>query len=201
MDERLIEKKFGNKYLANKDSYHMGIHHSLGEAIAKRFGGQKICLDSCSGAGFMALMLAKYVDMVISLDVNQEHIQQAKENSKIAGVEHKIRFIDEDVINAIESLDFEAAFLDPDWAKPGDEKGNHVSELSEMNPPADILLAKVFKKTQNVCLRLPKSFNLEKLSNLPLHEVEAVYLENELKFYCIYFGCLMKIEGNSELRV
>lgn len=200
MDEHLIKEKFGNQYFANKDTYHMGIHHVLGDKIAQRFLGHQVCLDSCLGAGFMTLQLAKYIDKVISVDINPEHLSQAKENAKIANVFEKITFVEGDVLDVIDPLDFDSAFLDPDWAKSGDDKENHVLELSHMVPPADILLEKVFQKTKNVCLRLPKSFDLKNLDYLPPHESESVYQDGKLKFYCVYFGDLIKQIGETELR-
>ena len=201
MDENLIVEKFGDIYSANKDTYHMGIYHVLGNIIAKRFVGHKVCLDSCLGAGFMTLSISKYVNKVIGVDINLEHLEQAKTNLKIASIENKVEFIQADVLEVLSSLEFDSAFLDPDWAKQGDDKENHVSELSQMVPPADILLQKVFEKTKNVCLRLPKSFDLNKLNNLPPHESEAIYQDNKLKFYCVYFGDLIRNEGYTELMV
>lgn len=201
MDKNLIFEKFGGAYVANPDTYHMGIHSSLGDKIAQRFKGSKICLDTCLGAGFMTLNLAKYVEKVIGVDVNPAHLEEARNNTKIAGIESQVEIIQGDVLEVIDTLEFDSAFLDPDWAKVGESKENHVMELYQMVPNAEILLEKVFKKAKNVCLRLPKEFDLNKLNLLSSHESEAVYQDDKLKFYCIYFGSLIKKEGNTELRV
>lgn len=198
----LVVKKFGKEYSANDDTYHMGIHYLLGNAIAKRFYGHKICLDTCLGAGFMALALAKHVNKVIGVDINPLHLEQAKHNAGLALIEEKIEFILGDALKIIRTIiEIDSGFLDPDWARIGDNKENHTPKLSQMVPPANVLLEEVFKKTKNVCLRLPKEFNLENLRGFPEHEIESVYLDDKLKFYCIYFGDLIKNTKSSELRV
>lgn len=180
----------------------MGIHHLLGDAVAKRFAGHKICLDACLGAGFMSISLTKYVDKVIGVDINPLHLEQAKTNSGIAFAGNKIEFMSGDVLEILKTIGaIDSAFIDPDWAKIGDDKENHVSSLSQMIPPADVSLKEVFNKTKNVCLRLPKSFDLGLLNTLPEHEVQSVFLDGRLKFYCVYFGDLIHDKGKSELRV
>ena len=70
-----------------------------------------------------------------------------------------------------------------------------------MEPSGQILFEEVSKKTKNICLRLPKEFDLSKLNNLPPFECEAFYQDNKLKFYCAYFGDLILKEGNTEFRI
>jgi len=203
MDKELIFKKFGGDYLANEDTYHMGIHHLLAEKIAQRFPKDGICLDACLGAGFMAIPLAKRVKKVIGVDINAIHLKQARQNAGKASAANKIEFIEGDILQVIKKLNkIDAAFLDPDWARVGDSKENHVSDLSQMVPDADVLLSEVRRKTENICLRLPKSFVLENLGHsFSCGEIESVYLNDRLKFHCIYFGNLAKTDGRSELRI
>jgi len=197
--ESVIEK-FGKEYTVDLDTLHMGIHHLLGDAVAKRFIGHKACLDACLGAGLMTIALAKYVDTVIGVDVDPAHLEQAKQNVKIASIEHRTNLIQGDIMDVLKMIQpIDSAFLDPDWARVGDNKENHVLSLSQMVPPADLLLEEVFKKTRNVCLRLPKTFDLRLLDGLPQHETESIFLDGKLKFYCVYFGDLIHTEGKSEL--
>ncbi|HEY4515758.1 MAG TPA: methyltransferase domain-containing protein [Candidatus Paceibacterota bacterium] len=191
MDQDSILQKFGADYVVDEDTYKMGVHHILADKIAKRFSSHKFCLDTCLGAGFMTIAIAKCVDKVIGVDIDPLHLDQAKQNAKTASVEDKVEFFEGDVLEVIDKIgEFDSAFLDPDWAKVGEGKENHVLELSQMMPRADFLLDKVFEKTKNVCLRLPKEFDLNKLENLPPHESESIYQDGKLKFYCIYFGDL-----------
>lgn len=203
MNRLEILEKYGNdSYYVDKDTFHMGIDYRLSDGIAKRFGKFKIVLDTCTGAGFMAKAIAKYVKKVIAIDIDEAHLNQAKANAEIDGVDGKIEFIKGNILDEINNLnDIDAAFLDPDWARPGNDKKIHVHELSDMEPSGQILFEEVSKKTKNICLRLPKEFDLSKLNNLPPFECEAFYQSNKLKFYCAYFGDLILKEGNTEFRI
>ncbi len=195
-------QKFGKEYVVNDDTYHMGIHQALGEHVATRFEECKVVLDACAGAGFMSLALARHVSKVIAVDINAEHLAQARENARIEERVEQIEFVEGDVLKVLPGIPFlDGAFLDPDWARPGDKKTIHVSALENMEPSATRLYMEVAEKTKNICLRLPKTFNSEELKKLPACEFEAVYLNDDLKFYCAYWGKLVKKEGNTEIRI
>ena len=202
MDKEEIIKKFGKEYyLVNNETFHMGIHYLLGNHIAQRFNGYDVVLDSCCGAGFMSIALAKFVNQIIAVEINREHLSQAKNNVKIAGLSSKINFILGDIqdkknLNKIPQID--GAFLDPDWTTAGKSKTIHASKLSNMQPPADKLFNAISKITQNIALRLPREIDLSELKKLPSHELEKVYLDNDFKFYCAYFGKLKEKVGNTE---
>ncbi len=203
MNKDQIREKYGKaSYDVDQDTFQMGIHHLISDHIAKRFSKFDVVLDACVGAGFMAIALAKFSKKVIAVDIDKNHLKQAQSNALVDAVEHKIVFIEGDVLNELKRTHtFDAAFLDPDWAAPGHDKKVHVHELSDMQPSGKVLFDEVSKITRNICLRLPKEFDLAKLENLPVHEVQSVYQDNNLKFYCIYFGDLMTKEGRTELRV
>ena len=201
MDKVKIFKKFGGRdYEFNEDTYTMGINHILGLHIAQRFKGYGVVLEVCTGAGFMLIPLAKNVRKVITVEMNPEHLKQAKNNVKVAGIKSNISFIlgdilKEEIMNKIPNID--AAFLDPDWAKIGKNKSIHVTKMSNMQPPADILLERIAKRTPDVALRLPKEVDLKDLRKLPPHELEKIYLDNDFKFYCAYFGGLARKIGRT----
>jgi hypothetical protein len=96
--------------------------------------------------------------------------------------------------------DFDAAFLDPDWALQG---VGHVCRFraSNMRPPADLLLAKVLNLTAEVALILPPFIDLHELEGIPPHEPQSIYLKREHAPYSLYFGRLAKTFGKSELFV
>ncbi len=188
--ERILEK-FGGEYQADNETFIMGIHYLLGDYIARRFKGYNTILDTCCGAGFMSIALAKYVNQVIAVEIEPKHLEQAKNNVKVGNVSPKVKFILGDILrketlNKIPKIN--GAFLDPDWAIPGELKTTHASKLSNMQPPAEKLFTETNKLTRNIALRLPKEIDLSELKNLPPHELEKIYLNDEFKFYCAYFG-------------
>ena len=203
MNKREILEKYGKDlYQVDTDTFHMGIHQKFSDHIARKFKKYQLVLDACAGAGFIAIAIARYANKVIAIDINETHLNQAKANAKIDSVNSKMIFIKGDVLNELKKLDiFDAAVLDPDWARPGDDKEIHVRELSDMEPSGQTLFNEVSKKTKNICLRLPKEFDTSKLKHLPPHEIEAFYQDGKLKFYCAYFGDLMAKDGIREFRV
>lgn len=194
MGKEKILEKFGKEYQVDNETFIMGIHYLLGDHIAQRFNGCNVVLDACCGAGFMSIALAKYTNRVIAVEVNPKHLEQAENNAKIAGVYSKIKFMLGDILNKktlnkIPKID--GAFLDPDWAKMGELKTAHTSKLSNMQPPADKLFTAINTITQNIALRLPREIDLSELENLPPCELEKIYLDDDFKFYCAYFGKLI----------
>lgn len=204
MEKEKILRKFGKEYDVNNDTFIMGINYLLGDHIAQRFKDYKVVLDVCCGAGFTSISLAKYVNQVIAVDVNPEHLKQAEKNVKIASVSSKIKFILGDILNR-ETLNkihqIDGALLDPDWAVKGDVKTTHTSKLYEMQPPADKLFYEISKITQNIAIRLPREIDLSELRTFPSHELENIYLDNEFKFYCAYFGNLLRKVGETEFKI
>ncbi|MFH1228941.1 MAG: methyltransferase domain-containing protein [Candidatus Aenigmatarchaeota archaeon] len=204
MDKEKVLKKFGNAdFSVNDKTYVMGINHILSRHIAERFKGFSRILEVCTGAGFMLIPLAKVVSNIVTVDINPENIEQAKNNLEISGVKSNVRFVlgdvmDDSTLANIEEID--AAFLDPDWSIVDDKKV-HEQKLSSMQPPADKLFERIEEITRNIALRLPKELDLNELKILPKHELEAIYLDDKLKFYCIYFGKLAKSIGATESRL
>ena len=203
MDREKILEKFGKEYQVDNETFIMGIHYLLGDHIAQRFKGYNTVLDTCCGAGFMSIFLAKHVNQVIAVEVNPKYLKQAENNVKIAGVSSKVKFILGDILNKKilnKILKIDGAFLDPDWAIVEELKTTHTSKLSNMQPPANRLFTKISKITPNIALRLPREIDLSELKNFFPHELEKIYLDDDFKFYCAYFGKLTKKVGNTEFK-
>ena len=94
----------------------------------------------------------------------------------------------------------DAAFIDPDWAVTGPD---HAYKFINSNtqPPADIILSKVLDLTKNVAIVLPPFIDIWEFENLPDHERESLYLGNDHELYCLYFGELMNVVGETEFRI
>ena len=202
MDRVKIIGKFGNDYCADDDTYIMGIDVRFTNHLAKRFK-KRVVLETCSGAGFTLISLAKYAKQVYSVEIDYLRLKFAKKNAKIAGVERKITFINGDIttkkiINSIHH--FDAAFIDPDWAVTG---VNHIYKFlnSNTSPPSDKLLNFITKRTSNITLIQPPFVNKDEFKNLPLHECEHLYLNEELALYCLHFGELARIVGESKFEI
>ena len=141
MDKDSILLKFGGAYIADENTFKMGIDRRITTKIAERFK-DKIVLETCTGGGFTTIALAESATKVITLEINGNNQNQAIHNVNKAGLTENVEFIlgnclNEELLLRISKVD--AAFLDPDW---GDGMRGHVYKFihSNTNPPADQLL-------------------------------------------------------------
>lgn len=202
MDKEKIIKKFGNNYYADDYSFIMGIDVRFADHLAQRFKDY-IVMETCSGAGFTTILLAKYARHVYSVDIDEIRLEIAKKNAQIAGLQNKITFLNGDVtetktLELIPNVD--SAFIDPDWAVSGE---NHVFRFlnSNTNPPSDKLLELINTKTPNITLIQPPKIDKKEFEILLPHECEYLYLNNQHELYCLHFGKLTKLIGETKFEI
>ncbi len=202
MKKEKIINKFGKNYDADDYSFIMGIDVRFANHLAQRFINH-IVMETCTGAGFTTIALAKYAKHVYSIEVDGFRFELAKKNSQIAGLENKITFINGDVTEKkiLELLpNIDSAFIDPDWAITGE---NHVFRFLNSNtqPPSDKLLELVNTVTPNITLVQPPNINKKEFEKLLPHECEYLYLNNQHELYCLHFGELKRIIGESKFEI
>jgi len=193
MNRKKVVKKFGDNYIVDGYSYVMGIDIRFADHLALRFKN-KIVLETCSGAGFTTISLAKYAKHVYSIEIDRSRLEKAKQNSKIAGLDNKITFINGDItakktLNLIPKID--AAFIDPDWTVKG---YCHTYKFinSNTNPQSDKLINLISEKTNNITLIQPPYIDKAEFKELPPHECEYLFLNNHHELYALHFGELAK---------
>lgn len=180
----------------------MGIDLRFTSHIAERFKGQRV-LETCTGAGFTTIALAKEAAHVVTIELNSLHQEQAHKNIKKAGLLGRVTFVAGDALDhkiLKNAYPFDSAFLDPDWAVTGPQ---HVYMFRESNtyPPADKLLEEVLEFTPNTALVLPPFIDICELAGIPAHERQALYFGKNQELYCLYFGNLACTNGPTELRL
>ena len=202
MNKEKIANKFGEYYIADDMTFLMGIDIRFADHLAFRMK-DRIVLETCTGGGFTTIALANYANHVYTVEIDSLRIKDAERNAEIAGVENKITFINNDILSkeidkAIPYID--AAFLDPDWAVSGPDH-EYRFRNSNTRPPSDLLLNLIFLKTRNVTLIQPPFVDPEEFKHLPPHECEKLYLNGQHELFCLHFGDLANIIGDSEHRV
>ena len=202
VSERAIEEKFGDCYSADERAFIMGIDQRFTAHFAERFSGLTV-LETCSGAGFTTLSLARVAKHVFTVEVDAAIQMRARANIEKAGLSHKVTFLSGDVL-APETLlglpTVDAAFLDPDWAVTGPE---HIFRFRQSNtqPPADTLLERIFEITENVAMVLPPLVDVAEFKGLSSHERERLFLSGSHELFCLYFGSLAKVYAESAFHV
>ena len=202
MYKEKVIKKFGNLYHTDDYSFIMGIDIRFSDHIAQRFKN-RIVLETCSGAGFTTISLAKYAKHVYSVEIDKTRLETARKNLYIAAQENNVTFINGDVtsLKTLNSVhDIEAAFIDPDWAVTGD---NHIYRFLNSNtkPPSDILLNLINTRTPNITLVQPPYIDKQEFKKLPPHECECLYLNGQHELFCLHFGELASLIGDSKFDV
>ncbi len=200
-NRRDIRAKFGDDYVANSRTYTMGINYRFTRYIAKRFNGRRV-LETCTGAGFTTIALAREAIHVVTVEIDPVHQEQARQNVEKAGLLDKVTFVagdvlDNDILNGCPP--FDSAFLDPDWAV-NSPKHIYRFRYSNTQPPADTLLEIVLGMTSDVAIILPPLLDTRELEGLPRHERQALYLGESQELYCLYFDSLARSHGTTELR-
>ena len=202
MDKNKIYKKFGGHYLADDQTFLMGIDIRFTDHLAYRMK-DLIVLETCTGGGFSTISLAKYAKHVYTVEIDRKRISDAQKNLQLAGLETKVTFINQDVLSdEVDKLipQIDAAFLDPDWAVAGPEHEYRFIN-SNTRPPSDKLLNMIFLKTPNVTLIQPSFISYQEFRHLPPHECENLYLDGQLELICLHFGKLAHFIGNSEFKI
>ena len=202
MDKNKIFNKFGGYYIADDKTFLMGIDIRFTDHLAFRMKN-RVVLETCTGGGFSTIALAKYASHVYTVEIDSLRINNAKRNAEIAGVENRITFINNDILSKeVDKLipEIDAAFLDPDWAVSGAEH-EYRFRNSNTRPPSDLLLNRVFLKTRNVTLVQPPFINPGEFKHLPPHECEKLYLDGQHELFCLHFGDLSNVIGDSEYQL
>jgi len=202
MDAAQIRAKFGGNYCADENTFKMGIDLRFTSRIAERFRGLRV-LETCTGAGFSTIALAREAARVTTVEIEPRHREQARKNLEAAGVLDRVTLVAGDILDEVlwaELPEFDSAFLDPDWAVTGSAH-RHRFLHSTTKPPADRLLARVLRATQNVALVLPPDLDPQELAALPPHERQKLFLDGSHELFCLYFGQLAACVGETEMRV
>ena len=202
MNSNTIREKFGDDYIADEQTFIMGIDQRFTSHFADRFKGRTV-LETCTGAGFTTISLARSAKHVFTIEINTSHQEQAIRNVKKAGLSHHVSFIhgsalDPRILEKLPSID--AAFIDPDWAVT-DPDHTYRFINSNTQPPADIVLKKISGITENIAIVLPPLIDTKEFDHLPEHEREKLYLGKRHELFCLYFGTLVKHYGETEFHV
>ncbi len=202
MNSNEIKKKFGDNYVVDERTFIMGIDQRFTEHFARRFKGL-VVLETCTGAGFTTISLARSARHVFTIEIDQFIQQQAMKNIEKAGFLPNVTFLkgnalDEKILEIIPFVD--AAFIDPDWAVTGPD---HISHFKNSNtqPPADTLFNRILEITENIAIVLPPSIEIHEFNQLATHERERLYIEEKHELFCLYFGKLIQTNGETEFRV
>ena len=202
IDPKVIREKFGDDYMADERTFIMGIDQRFTKHFAERFFDLNV-LETCTGAGFTTLSLAKTAKHVFTIEIDEANQKKAISNIEKAGLSSNVTFVlgsilEPEILKEIPAVD--AAFIDPDWAVTGPDH-EYRFQRSNTQPPADMVLRNMLKITDNVAIVLPPFIKTEEFEGLPKHEREKLYLGESHELFCLYFGSLIRSLYETEFHV
>ncbi|MFC1559059.1 RsmD family RNA methyltransferase [Gemmatimonadota bacterium] len=170
----------------------MHCHQVTAEYLALKLKNLRI-LELCCGIGTITSALSLEAESVYAVDSNSLRIKCAAINLSTYGDPSRVTLKVADVQS--ETIWKEAhpdvVFADPDWAKEGDNKSTHTTDISETQPPVTALLNMANSlAVQSVVMRLSLMSNLDQLATYGHFEAEKVCINGIEKYWLVYFGAL-----------
>lgn len=192
MQKRKKGQRFSKKVYTNKQSSFI----SNPEYVAKHvvdtilsFGDFKSAVELCSCVGSTCIQLAKHLNKVVGIDINQDRVDMARKNARLYNV-NNVQFIKGDVldIELLKSINADIALLDPGWSTRLMDKSSHVADIDSTQPS----LRKMFNLTsqyitKNIVARVPATFTCNTLKDLGHCKLENIIINDEVVFKVAYF--------------
>lgn len=107
----------------------------LVEAVAARLAGAVRILDVGTGSGAIALALAKELPeaIVTAVDLSPAALAVARSNASALGFAKRVRFLESDLLEAIDGEKFDAVVSNPPYVPEGDRAGL-AAQVREFEP-------------------------------------------------------------------
>ena len=183
-------KKFSQKIYGDEDGIYMSCPEIISQHLAQKLVGYKTGVELCCAIGMTVIQLAKKMDYVYGIDMNENRIHAAIKNALLYEVEDKTKFIVGDVLDEgiLKSIKADIAILDPDWSA-GSNKKEHVFNMEMTQPNMKELFYKVKENiTDNIVIRIPNTFSFKTLEALGKCEIENIIWDNQIKFKYAFFS-------------
>lgn len=114
-DEYITTNICGLNFKISKDAFFQ-VNTSMIERLYKtaieQIKGKKTALDLFCGTGTISLILSKYFQKVIGIEINKEAVECADENKKLNNIEN-VEFICGDANKLCEKISADVVFVDP----------------------------------------------------------------------------------------
>ncbi len=194
-----MKKKYSKDIFSDRETYYMGCPEKVSEHIAKELSSFNEAIELCCGAGMISIQLAKHMNKVIGIEINEERVRYAEKNAELYNVSENTEFIQGNATNEelLKKTSAEVAVLDPDWSSSGNKKNQHVSNLEKTQPNLKTLFNLTKKHiTTEIVVRAPKTLSYRNLSQLGNCKIENIHWNNELKFKIAYY--LDEVDKNTE---
>lgn len=135
--------------------------------IASRFVGNEV-IDGFCGVGGVSIALARFGKKVTAIDIDEEALMMAKENSRIYGCESNIEFIHEDFFQYVKSINKGVSmYIDPPWGGP-DYYLKKEFRLHDFSPSGAEIIDACLPVARFLAFTVPANFVVDEIKSLGL---------------------------------
>ena len=195
-----IGRRFSQRLSGDADGLFMANYEVAGRHLAGRLAGRTV-LELCCGIGATTVCLATACPHVIAIDQNGERLEHARRNAELWDVAERITFVQGDALDSdlLRSADAEVVVADPEWQPSGRRLSEHASDLSRTQPSTPALVSSVRRYVgDDLVIRLPLVADLAQAEQLGAREIEAIYIDGQIRFYYAYFGSVAEEPARTE---
>ncbi len=185
-----IGRRFSRRLSGDPDGLFMANYEVAGRHLAGRLAGRTV-LELCCGIGATTVCLAGACPHVVAVDKNVDRLDHARRNAATWDVADRITFVQGDALDSdlLQSAEAEVVVADPEWQPSGSQLSEHATDLSLTQPSIPGLVSSVRRHVGNeLVIRLPLVADLAQAEELGAREIEAIYIDGQIKFYYAYFG-------------
>lgn len=197
MLDHKMQARYQGKLAGDADGLWMSNYECAAEHLADRVAREKAVVEVCTGVGGTSIPITRVARSFVGVDVDPSRIRYAEENIKKLGVSTKgLSLLVQDALNTALAKVYQAADVvvaDPDWARPGANKGDHESQLASMQPSATVLFQHLSSLgVRNIVFRMPLAVTDDTIRQLGECEIEEVEIDDRVRFKYVYFGDLKR---------
>lgn len=168
----------------------VGLYSVKAEEIALEIANTitwNVILDGFCGIGGSAIAFARAGKKVITVDIDCNRLNMARNNARLYWVDEKITFIHGNILEIIPAWGYDSIHFDPPWwgIKYLEKR---KFQFSDFSPDGTILLKTGFNKTKNIALGVPLNFDFSQLENIwRAHFIQTNRTKSWVWSYTVYF--------------
>jgi len=203
-------QEFNKKFTRQAIGDEISLIESYPEPETRKFVERLPYFDSvaelCCNIGITSCVLAEKMGSVLGVELNEQRIKWAYENSKVYNADKKTKFIVGNVLdeNILKHIKADAVLFDPYWrpfhGTSYNRNAKFVNSIDESTPSIrDVFYKTKDNITDNIIIRIPRNFTFETLKDLGKCKLENIYSNTMLRHKIAYFSPEQK--QNEEVNV
>lgn len=154
-------------------------------------------LEVCSGIGATSFVFAGHFRRLYAVDIDPIRMDICKQNLARLGLSGRFfpivgDILDPDVLAELSVHRIRAVYTDANFSSTNDWR-DHAVNITDTDPNTQLLHETLTAHFgPNICMKLPKTIDLDQVRSLGPCEIEELRPDNVLSAYLVYFGDLAR---------